>query len=82
LLEINTFNPLSLLYNELAVTFPVPSSLAQASIITKPDSVSFDELLNHHNPFEANNSNFNLLGVKLVTPGALAPLAAACHALA
>lgn len=56
--------------------------MPQLSTITKLDSVSFDELLNNHNPFLANDSKFNLLGVKLVTPGALAPLAAACHALA
>ncbi len=50
--------------------------------LTKLDSVSFDQLLNQHNPFLDSDSKFNLIGVTLITPGALAPLAAACHALA
>jgi hypothetical protein len=56
--------------------------VAVVAEIRKLDSVSFDQFLDDYNPFEQAEPRFNLRGVTLVTPGALVPMAAACHALA
>src|SRR5947208_8163522 len=50
--------------------------------LQKLDSVTFDTLLEHQNPFGQPGGVFDLTGVELVTPAALVQLAAACHALA
>ncbi len=57
--------------------------MAQACALAskKLDSVSFDALLQHENPFSGPFSRFDLSGISLITPAALVELAAACFAL-
>ena len=56
--------------------------MAQSSKIEILNSVSLDKLLSRHNPFQEPDCKVDLSGITLITPGALASLAAACHALA
>lgn len=49
---------------------------------TKLDSVSFDRFLEDHRPLTDGDGRLDLKGVTLITPGALVPLAALCHAMA
>jgi hypothetical protein len=49
--------------------------------ITKLDSINFDVLLKHRNPFAGGDSQFDLRGVRLITAAALTQLAAAAFAL-
>lgn len=49
---------------------------------TKLDSISFDRFLEDHQPLTNGDGRLDLTGVKLITPGALVPLAALCHAMA
>jgi anti-anti-sigma regulatory factor len=56
--------------------------VTQINPIKKLDAVSFDTLLEHHNPFHtATNCIFDLRGTHLITSSALTQLAAACYAL-
>ena len=48
----------------------------------KLDSISFDALLASRGPFWNPHAQFDLSGVRLITPAALVELAAACHAIA
>jgi len=49
---------------------------------TKLDSVSFDRFVQDHQPLTNGDGRLDLTGVTLITPGALVPLAALCHAMA
>jgi anti-anti-sigma regulatory factor/anti-sigma regulatory factor (Ser/Thr protein kinase) len=50
--------------------------------IPKLDSVTFDTLLERHNPFSSIDCTFDLTGVEFIAPSAAVQLAAACHGLA
>ncbi len=45
------------------------------------NAISFDQILRDQDPFGNPGGRFDLSGVKLITPGALVQLAAACYAL-
>jgi anti-sigma regulatory factor (Ser/Thr protein kinase) len=55
---------------------------ATARARTKLDSVTFDQFLQDHKPLTDGDGRLDLTGVTLITPGALVPLAALCHAMA
>jgi len=50
--------------------------------IPKLDSVTFDTLLERHNPFSSTDCTFDLTGVEFIAPSAEVQLAAACYGLA
>jgi hypothetical protein len=58
------------------------STTRQTSRRTKLDSISFDRFLQDHQPLANGGDRLDLTGIKLITPGALVPLAALCHAMA
>jgi len=49
-------------------------------VIEKLDSITFDDLLAEHQPFENGDSVFDLTGTRLITSAAITQLAAACYA--
>jgi anti-sigma regulatory factor (Ser/Thr protein kinase) len=51
-------------------------------MITKLDSITFDNILQEQDPFGTKTGKFDLHDVQLITPAALTELAAAVHALA
>lgn len=50
-------------------------------VIAKLDSITFDELLAAHRPFEDGETLFDLTGTRLITSAAITQLAAACYAV-
>lgn len=50
--------------------------------LTKLNAISLDTFFSRHNPLREADCKFDLNGLQLITPGALVPIAAACHVLA
>jgi anti-sigma regulatory factor (Ser/Thr protein kinase) len=50
--------------------------------LTKLNAITLDAFFSRHNPLKEPDCKFDLNGIQLITPGALVPIAAACHALA
>jgi anti-sigma regulatory factor (Ser/Thr protein kinase) len=48
----------------------------------KLDTVTFDQFLADHRPLTDGDNRLDLKGITLITPGALVPLTALCHAMA
>jgi anti-anti-sigma regulatory factor/anti-sigma regulatory factor (Ser/Thr protein kinase) len=54
----------------------------QTQPLTKLDSVSFDRFVRERQPLTNGDGRLDLNGITLITPAALVPLAALCHAMA